>query len=333
MKYIALIPSYEPDEKIIKVLKELKNSNFEIVIVNDGSDKSYDKYFDECKNYGTLLSYDINCGKGFALKTGLRYIKDNFDDVIVVTMDSDGQHTVKDALELCKLVNDDNLIYLGKRLRGNKTPLRSKVGNSISKCFFKITTGVCVYDTQTGLRAFSSKLIPFMLNVNGDRFDYEMNVLLEATKNRIGLKEKEIETIYEDNNSGSHFKTIRDSYLIYKQVFKFCALSLISFIIDFLLYLLLNIITGNINISNIVARVVSANVNYGLNKNLVFEDSKMINKTIFKYYLLALIIIIINTILLNILVKGLFVNKYIAKIIVEVVLFIINWIIQKRYVF
>lgn len=333
MKYIALIPSYEPDEKIIKVLKELKNSNFEVVIVNDGSDKSYDKYFDECKNYGTLLSYAINCGKGYALKTGLRYIKDNYNDVIVVTMDSDGQHTVKNALNLCKLVNDDNTIYLGKRLRGNKTPLRSKVGNAISQGFFQLTTGVCVYDTQTGLRAFSSNLIPFMLNVHGDRFDYEMNILLEATKNKIVLKEKEIETIYEDNNSGSHFKTIRDSYLIYKQVFKFCVSSLISFIIDFLLYLLLNIITGNITISNFVARVVSANVNYGLNKNLVFEDSKMINKTIFKYYLLALIIIIINTILLNILVKGLFVNKYIAKIIVEVVLFIINWIIQKRYVF
>ena len=98
MKYIALIPAYEPDENLEKVVKELKENNFETIVVNDGSDESYNKYFDNCNT--KVISYNKNQGKGYALKTGLKYIKENFDDYIVVTIDSDGQHRVVDAIKL-----------------------------------------------------------------------------------------------------------------------------------------------------------------------------------------------------------------------------------------
>ena len=332
MKYIALIPSYEPNHRLVKILQDLKNDDFEIIVVNDGSSDKYNYIFKECEKYAKVLGYSENRGKGYALKTGLSYIKEEYSGVIVVTVDSDGQHSINDAKKLCNLTKD-NTIMLGKRLRGKNTPLRSKLGNNITRFFFRISTGIDIYDTQTGLRAFKDDLIPFMLDVEGNRFEYEMNVLLAASKAGITLKEEVIETIYEDNNSGSHFNTIRDSYLIYKQLFKFIGSSFTSFILDYLLYILMLIFTNNIIISNIVARFISCNFNYMLNKKIVFNDDNNVSKTIFKYYGLAIMVMLINTVLLTLLVSSLLFNKYIAKILIEVLLFTISWIVQKRFIF
>lgn len=333
MNYIALIPSYEPDDRLLKIVKDLNKNNFKVVVVNDGSSNDYQKIFDSCKGYASVLSYDTNKGKGYALKKGLSYIKNNYDSGIIVTMDSDGQHTINDALKLCNIASKEkNALILGKRLRGDTTPIRSKIGNSITRIFFRLTTGTDIYDTQTGLRAFDYSLIPFLLKVDGNRFDYEMNVLLDAYKNKIILKEETIETIYENNNKGSHFKIIRDSYLIYKQIFRFIISSFSSFLIDYLVYSLMLCLGSDIILSNVIARIISANYNYFVNKLLVFNNKSKIDKTIFKYYLLAIVILLINTLLLSMLV-GIGFNKYIAKLIVELVLFIISWIIQKRYIF
>jgi len=221
MQFIALIPSYEPNNKLISILKDLKKKRFEIVVINDGSNSLYDDIFKDCRKYAQVLTYSQNRGKGYALKTGLKYIETNYKNCIVVTMDSDGQHSTQDAIHLCELVEDENTIYLGKRLRYKKTPLKSKIGNAITRKVYKLKTGIDIYDTQTGLRAFRSELIPFMLSVDGNRFEYEMNVLLQAPKEKVKLEEYTIETIYENNNRGTHFNTFKDSYLIYKNILKF----------------------------------------------------------------------------------------------------------------
>ena len=333
MKYVALIPSYEPTNKLEGIVKDLKAlKKFDIIVVNDGSNKIYDKYFDKIKKDVTYLSYDENHGKGYALKYGFKYIQENYDECVVVTLDSDGQHTAKDTLNLCDIVSKkDNTILLGKRLRGEKTPLRSKLGNSITRVVFRLSTGIDVYDTQTGLRAFKSDLLPFMLDVDGDRFEYEMNMLLEAPRKKINLEEETIETIYEDNNSGSHFNTIKDSYRIYKQIFKFMFASFSSFIVDYILYTILNIVTGNLILSNIVARVFSSLYNYTINRNVVFKDKNSVVKSIIKYYLLAIFILAVNTCLLYLL--SLVINKFVAKIIIELILFIVSYFVQKRFIF
>ncbi len=331
--YVALIPSYEPTEKLSKIVNDLlQTKRFDVIVVNDGSSSEYDKYFDSIKDRVTYLKYDNNRGKGYALKTGFKYIKDNYDDCIVATLDSDGQHTAKDTLNLCDIESNKNdTILLGKRLRGEKTPLRSKIGNSITRVVFKLSTGIDVYDTQTGLRVFKSNLLPFMLDVPGDRFEYEMNMLLEAPRKSINLEEEVIETIYEDNNSGSHFDTIKDSFRIYKQIFKFMFASVSSFFIDYILYTILNLLTGNLILSNVVARVFSSAFNYTVNRNMVFKDKNSVAKSIIKYYLLAAFILLVNTIALTML--SVVINKYIAKIIIEVILFIVSYFVQKRFIF
>lgn len=220
MKYIILIPAYEPDSKLLKLLREI-NNKYPVVVVNDGSNKAYKDIFNEVKKYSHLLSYDKNMGKGYALKTGLNYIEDTYDNYIVVTMDADGQHTLKDAIRLCDYVKEHkDTLALGKRYFTKNTPIRSRIGNYITRKVFKLVTKNKIYDTQTGLRAFSKELIDYMINIPGNRYEYEMNVLLNLKKDNIKHTEIPIETIYLDHNKSSHFNSLTDSYKVYKEIFK-----------------------------------------------------------------------------------------------------------------
>ena len=333
MKKIALIPTYQPDKKLIELVEELKNNGYDTIVVNDGSSAIYENIFKECRKLSTVISYDTNMGKGFALKKGLQYIKDNYTNYIVVTLDSDGQHTVNDATKLYKYIekNPDTLV-LGKRLINKNTPLRSKLGNTITRKVFNLVSGQYIYDTQTGLRAFSDKLTNYMLSIKGNRYEYEMNILLNAKKNSIKVEELEIETIYIDNNSGSHFNTIKDSYRIYKEIIKFSLSSLLSFIIDYILYIIFLTLFKNITISNILARLISATFNYNVNRNIVFKSNDKVINTLFGYILLATTILLLNTIILNALVY-LKINALIAKIFTEIILFIFSYTIQKKIIF
>ena len=217
MKYIILIPAYEPDSKLLKLLREIDNK-YPVVVVNDGSSKFYSDIFEAAKKYAHVMSYSKNMGKGYALKTGLNYIEDTFiENYVVVTMDADGQHELTDAIKLCDYVKENpNEIAIGKRTWTKDMPLRSRFGNFITRNIFKKVTGIKIYDTQSGLRAFSDKLNEYMLSITGNRFEYEMNVLLNLKDNNIKHHEIPITTIYIDNNKGSHFNTISDSYKIYR---------------------------------------------------------------------------------------------------------------------
>ena len=329
-KLIVLIPSYEPDENLTKLIKNLNKNKITSIVVDDGSGKDYKEIFDNLDT--KVISYEINQGKGHALKEGYKYIKDNYKEYVVVTMDSDGQHRIEDALNLYNYIleNDDTLV-LGKRPRGEKTPLRSKIGNAITRFVFHLVSGQDVYDTQTGLRAFSNKLIDYMLKVKGERFEYEMNVLLYAKNNKIPIKEIEIETIYIDNNSKSHFNAIKDSFKVYKEILKFSLSGIISFLIDYILFIVFKVVLNNITIANVIARTISSTINYIINKNIVFKSNKNIAKSLLEYYGLVIFILLINTLLLNLL--SIIINPILAKLIIEIVLFIISWLVQKILIF
>ncbi len=332
MKKIAVVPAYEPDHQMISLLEDLKESGYLILVVNDGSDRCFHSVFESAKKYATVLNHDVNRGKGAALKTAFSYIQKKYHGYCVVTLDCDGQHKVEDAERLCCYLQDHPAeLVLGKRLRSDKTPIKSRLGNMITRSVYRIVTGIDVYDTQTGLRAFSFQLMDFMLSVSGDRYEYEMNILLECSKNKIKIKEIEIETIYFDHNSNSHFQAIQDSYRIYKQIFQFSCVSLLSFWLDYILYVIFNFVLKSILLSNIFARCISSFINYHLNKNLVFQRK---NKTsFFRYYLLVIVILMLNTFLLEILVNYLLFNRFVAKIIVEFLLFLFSFIAQRLFVF
>ena len=218
MKYIILIPTYNPDERLLKLL-EMIDKKYEVIVVDDGSvDK---EIFKECGCFAKVITYKENKGKGYAIKAGLKYIKDAYRNYVVVTMDDDMQHTLNDAIKLCDYVSENpEELAIGRRHWDKTTPLGSRIGNSIMRRWFKKYTGMSIYDTQNGLRAFSNKLVSYMLRIPGDRYEYEMNVLYNLKKYKINYKEIDIETIYIDNNKTSKFRTIKDSIRICKDIKK-----------------------------------------------------------------------------------------------------------------
>lgn len=326
MKRVALIPSYEPDNYLIKVVKDVKNSDFDVVVVNDGSGKKYNSLFKECEKYSKVISYEQNMGKGYALKKGLKYIKENYKECIIVTVDSDGQHTASDAIKVCKEVEKrKNTIVLGKRIRDENVPLRSRLGNSITRFIFKLVSKKDIYDTQTGLRAFRSNLIDYMLNIKKDRFEYEMNVLLNCNDNNIDIIEVPIKTIYINKNESSHFDTVKDSFRIYREIIKYSSKSIISFIIDYVLFGIITFFTNIVN-SNIIARLISKTFYFTFHRK---KTNKKCKDILVDYIILSFYILLFDTIILCILVsKGL--NIYLAKLLTEISLFIINYLVQKE---
>lgn len=335
---IALIPSYEPDDALLKVVDELLANSFKVVVVNDGSNVTYNHIFEQLPVMVHYLHYETNMGKGFALKHGLQHIRMNFDpDSIVVTLDSDGQHKVKDAIRVCDLCEEKGGLVLGSRHFDKGTPFKSRFGNWMARTSFLISTRHKIYDTQTGLRAFDYSLIEKMQLVKGNRYEYEMNVLLDSIVKDIPIREVKIETIYVDNNAGTHYNPFKDTMRIFKELIKFSASSLIGFGVDYALFALLTLFNPPmahwVLMCTIIARVISASINFTINYHLVFKKRETLWMAFIKYAGLAICILGCNLLLMWLLYEQAGMNEYLAKIIVEVTLFITSWLIQRLFVF
>ncbi len=356
-RYIALIPAYEPGDKLTQIVAELGDRGFEIVVVDDGSGRDYEQIFEEVSAGAKVLTHPVNLGKGAAIKNGLSYIRNymTYDEVrmtetgpqrisgsdaVIVTVDADGQHLPDDVLRVARIAESRRgALVLGSRALDEDVPARSRFGNTVTRHVYSAATGVMIHDTQTGLRAFRSDMIPTLLGIEGERYEYEINVLLELASKGVTIIEERIETVYEDNNSGSHFRTIRDSFRVYREILKFSASSLASFAIDYAMYAALLALTGaagmahSLVISNIGARLVSGSANYAMNRKLVFRSRTGFASSALQYALLAAFIIAGNTIVLSTLVTSFGLNRLIAKIVTEIIFFAVSWTVQKYVIF
>lgn len=339
MNYL-IIPAYQPDLNLIKLVRLVHaKSDLEIIVVDDGSDADKKVIFDKLEGLATVLTHEHNQGKGQALKTAYAYILERGTYGSIVTADADDQHKIWDIFRVVNQSQEHpGTLILGTRAFSGKVPLRSAFGNKLTRFLFKQQTGVAVSDTQTGLRAFTTSMLPFMLEVDGQRYEYEMNVLLAASKS-FPIVEVPIETVYINDNEGSHFRPIRDGLMIYKDMFKFALSSLSSFIVDYLVYAFFLFVMMAVPISlrillaNGIARVTSSIFNYSTNKRLVFKNKDSVTRTGSGYFGLALGLFILDTLLIRLFFTAFGLNLLISKIIVGLLLFLVSWFIQKKVIF
>lgn len=337
---IALIPAFEPAEPLLNTAEELLTRGFLVVVVDDGSGIQYQNIFEKLPTEVFVIHHPKNLGKGEALKTGYRFIKANFINYIIITADADGQQKITDIEKMATTyVKNPGTLLLGVReFKNHDVPLRSKFGNELTKKVYALITKQKVSDTQTGLRAFDQSLIDEMLAIPGSHFEYEMNVLLNATRENIKIVEMPIATIYENNNQSSHFNPIKDSITIYGEVLKFASSSLISFALDLIIFTAMITLTHNlttavsVTISNVIARLISASVNFTINRRIIFKDNSNVATSATKYALLAMAILIGNTAVLNLLTM-IGMNPIFAKVATELAFFIISYVVQKHFVF
>lgn len=344
-----VLPSLNPDEKFGAVVDGLIENGFQkIVIVDDGSDEDRQRWFQKAETYPQciVLHHENNRGKGRALKTAFEYVLSSMPEVEgVITIDGDGQHLVQDIIACGDIMlREKDKVIMGCRnfdLPG--VPARSVAGNKTTSRLFRICYGIKLSDTQTGLRAIPRSCLKRFCAVEGERFEYETNMLLQMKRMGIGFVEQPIATVYEDNNSGSHYDSFKDSWRIFKIMFKFLLSSAGSTIIDLgAFYLALRLLGGLMGSfaelgATAIARACSSFANFNANNAVVFSNRGSYKRAMFRYYCLCIPQMLVSGALVT-LINHLFSNSAaiiatLIKFAVDTCLFFISYGIQREWVF
>lgn len=333
---VILIPAYKPTHQLILLCQALRDAGLAVLIVDDGSGEAYHFIFTEVEALGcVIVRHAVNFGKGRALKTGINVALTMSDALqCLITADADGQHTCNDILRLQEAMRaHPNAIVIGSRKFSGNVPLRSRVGNTITRYIYRFVTGINCHDTQTGLRGIPAQALPEMLKIAGERYEYEMNMLLRLRDMRIPLHEVDIETIYIDDNKGSHFHPLRDAIRIYGMIMRFALSSLLSFGVDYGFYMLfLHSLQATPALSYAYARVISSLFNYTFNRVAVFGRHGG-RKSIIRYYMLAAVQLCAGAGLVQ-LANALFGYRAAwMKIPVDTALFFVSFWIQREFIF
>lgn len=332
----VLIPAYQPDEKLTGLVERLVGeTGLAPVVVDDGSTRGRE-IFPQVEALGaTVLTHPQNRGKGRALKTGIAWMAQaGFDGV--VTADADGQHLVEDIVAIARTLEQhpDQLVLGVREL--SQMPLKSRMGNTMTRWLFQLLYGTQVTDTQTGLRgmALGGGQAQRLLALYGERYELEMEMLIHAPRLFSGITEVPIQTVYLDNNASTHFHPLRDGAKIYARLLRsfplFLLSSLLSFALDYglfnALYYLARLGAGP---ATVVARLFSAMENYLFNRHIVFRGRGK-GYSLKNYVLLAAAVLAVNVALIQLLVGGLHLPAYLAKLLVECCLYVVNFFVQSH---
>lgn len=300
---VVLIPAFEPDQQLIKLIDGLAEKNFSALVVNDGSGREFDKIFDIVSQKATVIKLEKNKGKGGALKAGMRYIVENIPDCThFITCDADGQHRVEDVVRVDAQLKKGEKFVLTVRERKTKIPLRSKIGNNLSRFVYALLANRYLSDNQSGLRGFSTDYINWMVNVEKNKYDYEMNVLYYAAKMGLKISTLPIEAIYIGKNESSHFNPILDTVRIYKSLFALAGGTFIALLASEISVLIISIVFGYEHIMITIPGVaaVSYLITVLLNKYVFFKSvprydywSTLLFKVI-SYFVYTLMCVIIH---------------------------------------
>ena len=344
-----VLPSLDPNEKFKGVVEELIGSGFEhIVIVNDGSDAEHLHWFEEAAAHEqcTVLTHEVNRGKGRGLKTAFAYVDENLPGVKgVITIDGDGQHLVGDIIACGeRMLREGDKVVLGCRdFNSPGVPARSVAGNKTTARLFRICYGIKRSDTQTGLRAIPRQYLKPFCGIEGERFEYETNMLLNMKRMGIGFAEQPITTVYDPEDYSSHYDAVKDSWRIFKVMFKFLMSSLGSTVIDLTVFYLVMRFFGAAAgkyaelLSTAVARALSSFANFNANNAVVFENHKGYKRALLRYYCLCIPQMLVSaglvTLINHLLSNSLPLVATLIKFAVDICLFFISYQIQREWVF
>lgn len=342
MKPIIIIPALNPNRYFLSLVNSLNIMGFTIVAVDDGSDIEYKHIFNMLKRNSKCIvrTHEENLGKGAAIKTAISYIKIHYPESIgFITADADGQHSPEDILKLAEaLEKNPNTLFFGSRdFKLGKIPFRSYFGNKMTSLVYLMTVGRSCPDTQTGLRCIPMKYADKCLKIKGNRYEYEMNFLIEMGKKRVDMQYVPISTIYIDDNSESHFSPIQDSARIYYNILKYSFSSILSAVIDLLVFTLgVTLFFGSQTIgiffSTTIARFISGNFNFFMNKHWVFQSKNDLKEESKGYILLFLSQMLLSWLLVNLL-KSTSINLTVVKMGVDSLLFCGSYLIQRKFIF
>jgi putative flippase GtrA len=336
MEVVALIPAFRPGKSLVDVADGLRALGFDrIYVVDDGSGPEYAECFQQVARRGAVvLRHAVNLGKGAALKTGLNVIcADESGMAGVVTVDADGQHLPKDvATVVSAFLQDPGALVLGARRFGD-APLRSRLGNELTRVLFRAMHDVSLEDTQTGLRAFNLDFARKILDIQSRRYEFELDVLVFACKSAKRIKSVDIETVYIDGNKSSHFNPILDSVKIYFSLFRFSLAGFAAAVLDNGIFAFLYAAGCPIFLSQVVGRAVASVANYALLKRLVFHSDEANRVAVPKFVAAVVLFGLASYGLIIVCQDRLGLPVVPTKILIETLIFFTNYTFQRVMVF
>jgi glycosyltransferase involved in cell wall biosynthesis len=209
LKCCVLIPTYNNERTLNRVVDGVLKYTEHIIIVNDGATDSTP---DILKSYPNLeqIHFPINKGKGIALREG--FIKAHqLGYAYAITIDSDGQHYPEDiAVFISAIENSPESLLIGDRnMTQEGIPKKSSFGNNFSNFWYTFETGVKLTDTQSGYRLYPLERLA-NLNYFTNKFEFEIEVIVRASWKGIIVKNVPIQVLYDESERVTHFRPIKD---------------------------------------------------------------------------------------------------------------------------
>ncbi len=333
-----LIPAFQPGPQLVALVEQLvKGGVLAIIIVDNGNGPDSKPIFERCASHAEvrILRREVNLGKGAALKTGIAFTLHAFPSSLGLVMaDADGQHDPGDILRIARaLEQNPDCLVLGCRQFDARVPLRSRVGNLATRSLAGVILGRRFEDSQCGLRGIPRKLLPYLPSVPSNGYEFELDMLIASKHLGIGMLERSIQTIYEPGNPTSHFDPVRDSIRIYFVLFRFSLLSVLTALLDTLIFVLAYQAGAGILASQVIGRALAAFFYYPAARKAVFLSHQR-HRALFPPYLLLVVAGGAVSYALIVLLSRIFVMDVIlAKLTAETLLFLVNFVLQRDFVF
>ena len=194
MKAVGLIPAYNEESTIKKVISEIKKTGLTPVVVDDGST---DRTYEIVKNMNVqVIRHEKNRGKGAALKTGFEYILKKISDVkFVVIIDADMQYSPKEYIKLLKPLDNGEADFVMGFRQWKNVPYANRIGNFIWRVLFNLFFDTNLKDTNCGFIALTKKAIKKIGRVHGG-YIIENSMLIHVVRKKIRIKQVPVNVKY-----------------------------------------------------------------------------------------------------------------------------------------
>ncbi|MGM0504187.1 MAG: DUF2062 domain-containing protein [Bacteroidota bacterium] len=209
-KCCVLIPTYNNDQTLKKVVNDVLVYTEQVIVVNDGSTDKTDEILQQF-NRVDVISYPKNKGKGYALRKGIRHAYEK-GFKYAITIDSDGQHFASDLPGFVEKIDDHpNAIIIGNRnMEQDGIPGKSSFGNRFSNFWFWFETGLRLPDTQSGFRLYPLEPLSKMKFFTR-KYEFEVEVIVRAAWKGVEVTTIPIQVYYAPKEARvSHFRPFRD---------------------------------------------------------------------------------------------------------------------------
>ena len=338
MNCVLIIPVYNPTKLFLQTLRDLQDTaetrQLSLIVVNDGSQKELALFrFPEMKGV-TLLSHPVNLGKGAAIKTALQYLQLNRPEVThALTLDGDFQHRAKDVSTVLAVNTAEQFVIGAREFSTENVPIRSYIGNQFTRFVLFLLSGKKLKDTQSGLRRYGRGFFTLISNIESNRFEFEMDVIMLALKTRQNVFSVGVGTSYIEGNRSSHFNPFFDSMRIYFVLLRYGLSSIAAAVLDIILFSLM-IYSGVGKLpAHFISRTLGGAFNFVNNHRLVFRSRSDILASLLKYTFLLYLSGCCSYFLLTLMHDEYGMNLFSAKIIAELLMFSLNFLIQRIFIF